>query len=1025
MSCTTDVAEDPEMVDVGDIEVAFSVNGNEVRTLDLSSVSHTIKVDVALNNDNLYWNVVSDQEWCQIVEEPHRGSGSFTLVINTNDSFDARETATITFKASEYELRALSVTHNGNVFVLDQVYAASTKSANSFTTKVKTRDAGDAWSLECDPWLTATKVAATTVDGYTITDITVSWADNSDISRYGEVRLVQNGKDSADACINVWQYGTELTYDEEGYILLEAKDAAPLELRVPKQTIEDIVMPSWVEYTIQENNDNTVSYMLQFAGNPSDAAHIRTTELELSLLSGAANIKLPIIKQLYYAMEGLMTGPGLVLFAKTWNEGGDVSQWYVDGVPTIVDDMDLTEVKEWVPIGTAEHPWTGEFNGNGKKLINFTASKPLFGIVQDATIKGVIFDATSSFSVVGSYSGALHLAPLAAEIRNTTIENCTNNATVSIDATSNNTTTYVSGLVDIADKDSYIVNCSNSGVINIAPSSMADKNSTFYIGSIVAYNSGKVDMAFTNGSVSTGVTTHTTYLGGVVGYNSEGATLTSCHNAGAVNYSASRGADVSEYGYVGGVTSVALGTITHSTNEGTITSTSTAKEVHIGGIVGSWLGSQAVVSHNTTTNTSSVVAEGAALHTYAGGLAGSIIGDVASVNIDFSKEECTLAGSVTAGVCQSSASATISAGGIFGYTECSVDISNILWGGKVTFYQKEAITAHFINFGGLVGWANAPISLSNVESNGDLVGDFAAKSAIIVANDGGGSLGGLLGRCEEGANFTACTNNGNTAWITLTDKGALDGTGSSKHSDINMGGIVGRIVDGDSSITNCHCNGKVVNMHYNNQPWSTTYNNNCSGGIIGSFGAKASPSGSIVIDGCTTAANVSSYRGAIGGIAGFIANGTIEECTYKVGSIDNKLANSVCAGIVAIAVDTDITKCVSTVNMRGLYAGSIDMRAGGIAAHLMGECTVSQCDYYGTITHDNLRTEPSQPEYFGGIAGLAQDAEITISNCRYGGTVSTAIISANNLLDYIINYSPNGGAASEATINDCSYWDGE
>ena len=111
--------------------------------------------------------------------------------------------------------------------------------------------------------------------------------------------------------------------------------------------------------------------------------------------------------------------------------------------------------------------------------------------------------------------------------------------------------------------------------------------------------------------------------------------------------------------------------------------------------------------------------------------------------------------------------------------------------------------------------------------------------------------------------------------------------------------------------------------------------------------------------------------------------------------------------------------------MRGLYAGSIDMRAGGIAAHLMGECTVSQCDYYGTITHDNLRAGTTQPEYFGGIAGLAQDEDISILNCRYGGTVGTAIISANNLLDYIINYSPNGGAASEATINDCSYWDGE
>ena len=76
-SCATDTTDTPEMVEVGDIEVQFSVDGNQVSKLNLASVSHTIKVDVALNNDNIYWTPVSDKEWCQIVEETHRGSGSF------------------------------------------------------------------------------------------------------------------------------------------------------------------------------------------------------------------------------------------------------------------------------------------------------------------------------------------------------------------------------------------------------------------------------------------------------------------------------------------------------------------------------------------------------------------------------------------------------------------------------------------------------------------------------------------------------------------------------------------------------------------------------------------------------------------------------------------------------------------------------------------------------------------------------------------------------------------------------------
>ena len=311
VGCTTDVTDEtPQMTEIGDIEVAVSIDGEEVRSLDLASVSHTIKVDVTLNNDGIYWNAVSNEAWCQIVEEEHRGTGSFTIVINANESFEAREDATVTFKAGEYEQDILTVTHNGNVFLIDQVYAASTKAAGSFITKIKTFGAGEAWDFECDPWITATKGAVSQdAEGFTVTEVTISWEANGDATRYGEVKLKRNDKGIAEGWINLWQYGTDMEYDAEGNLLLEAQDVAPLELRVPKQTVKDIVMPSWVTYTTVENADGTVSYMLQFAGNPSDANHIRTTELELTLLSGAANIKLPVIKQKFYAMESQRVQP--------------------------------------------------------------------------------------------------------------------------------------------------------------------------------------------------------------------------------------------------------------------------------------------------------------------------------------------------------------------------------------------------------------------------------------------------------------------------------------------------------------------------------------------------------------------------------------------------------------------------------------------------------------------------------------------------------------------------------------------
>ncbi len=1014
--CTTDVTDETSgLNEVGDLEVTFSIDGKEVRSLDLASVSHNIKVDVTINFDGIYWNAVSNKEWCYIDnKEKHRGSGSFTMIINANSNFEARETAVITFVASNYQKSMLAVDQNGNVFVLDQVYTAATKSAGSLTTNVKTFTAGEAWHFECDPWITATKGAVTIVDGETYTEVTVAWTENTDASRYGEVKLIKDGKEYADAFINIWQFGSELNYDDEGNVFLAAEEPAPLEFRVPKLTIKDITMPSWVTYTTKENTDDTISYMLQFASNPSDAQHIRSTELSLSFLSGAADIQLPVIKQEYYAMEGLLTGPGLAIFAKTWNEGGDVSQWYVNGVPTIVADVDFTEVKEWIPIGTVERPWTGEFNGNGKKLINFKSSQPLFGVCQDATIKGINFDKTSSFEIRGNYAGEKILAALAGSIVNTTIQNCSNNATISMDAISTTSQTYVAGLVGIADIDSHMLNCTNGGIVNVAASSSADADSNIYVGGVVAYNAGKVELAFANGSVSSGAVVGNSYVGGVVGFNTEEATIITSHNAGAVNYSAGRGSSVSLNGYIGGVTALAQGNVTSNTNEGTVTSTSPVENIHIGGVVGAWLSSNAVFDHNTVGNTSHIVAEGAALHTYAGGLAGFVSEDVASIEIDLTKYNGSFAGKITAGVCQSNSQATISAGGIFGKVMTDVTILNIPeWPGTVTFHQQDAITSSSLNFGGLVGWATSHITISNIVSKGNTALSHT-KAAII--NTGGGSFGGFVGRCENGATISNCTNNGQTAWTSSN-------TGSSKNYDINLGGIVGRIVEGDSYITNCHNKGKIANMHYNNQPWSTSYNTNCSGGIIGSFGAKSSPVGAITIEKCTNAANISTYRGTIAGIAGFVANATIKGCEYKIGAIDNGRENNVCAGIVGIAKDSNFSDCVATVNITGYNAGSLDMRAGGIVAHLMGSSSVSNCSYYGIITPKKLRPMGT-PEYFGGIAGLAQDEGISISNCRFGGTINDNVISENNFSTYIIHFSPNGGGESNATVTDCSYWDG-
>lgn len=1014
VGCTTDVTDEPQIKEVGNIEVTFSVDGNEVRALDLSSVSHEIVVDVTLNNEGVYWTPVSNQAWCQIVEERHRGSGSFTILINANDSFDAREEAEITFVAGEYQMPKLRVVHNGNVFVIDQVYAASTKSAGSATTIVRTVE-GAEWSVKCDEWITATKGASTTTDGITSTELTIEWAENVDTSRYGTVELIKSGSEAADGWFNVWQFGTELNYDAEGNLLLGAKDAAPLEIRVPRQTVKDVDMPTWVTYELVDNGD-TVSYMLQFADNPSDAQHIRVTELALSMLSGAANVALPVIMQEYYAMEGLLTGPGLALFAKTWNEGGDVSQWYVDGVPTIVEDMDLTEIKEWIPIGTPERPWTGEFNGNYKRLINFNASQPMFGYCKDATLKNIVFDETSKFRVTGSFEAPFYLSPLAGVIENTVVVGCTNNATVSLEASTKSPAAqiYVSGLVGQADATSQIKESTNMGSVSVsaAVTTAADAADAIFVAGIVADNNGTVEDCFNNGSLSHKGTVHYSYYGGIAGRPGKTSIIRNNFNAGAMTFGTPRGSgDAGRYGYIGGIVGSAAGEISGNTNEGDIETTSTIKLIHIGGIAGFVGDAEVVLKNNSQANASDLVATGAARYTYLGGLYGLVN---IPLTLDFTVDTGTTDGNITInGISDEYASGQTAVGGIIGCcaAESSVTIKSPTWNGKLLMDIKANCNTAELAMGGIVGIAESFVEISGATTTGDVSispADYTIKKRT--------SFGGMVGNAMDGLTLTDSTNAAKVAW---TDQG-----GSTKNNPSYMGGLVGFIESGNTVITNCHNRGTVELAHYNNKEYSTAHACNFAGGIIGAYGASSNfeTGCTLLVKDCTNIGKTNATRGGVGGIIGYGQSVTIDNCSFTDGSMADTY-NAYGGGIASVVNNATIKNCLAKTTISGSYTGSQDYRGGGIVAHIMGESLIDNCSFFGSISLNKY--DPSAVEYYGGIAGWVPDEETKISNCRYGGTINGIDINADNFMDYIINVPTNDGDKSPATIENCSYWNGK
>lgn len=1024
VGCTTDVTDEtPQMTEVGEIEVTFSVDGEEVRSLDLPSVSHTIQVDVTLNNEGVYWNAISNKDWCYIDNEiTHRGSGSFNIVINANDSFDARETATIKFVAGEYVQKMLTVDHSGNVFVIDQVYTASTKSAGSFTTKIKTFDAGENWSFECDEWITATKGAVSTENGETITEVTISWEENADVSRYGEVKLKKNDKDFAEGWINIWQYGTELEYDAEGNLLLEAQDAAPLELRVPKQTIKDIVMPSWVTYTTVENSDNTVSYMLQFAGNPSDANHIRTTELELTLLSGAANIKLPVIKQKFYAMEGLVSGPGLKIFAETWNSGGDVSQWYVDGVPTMLGDIDMTEVTEWVSIGTAERPWTGEFNGKNHKIINLKASQPLFGVVDNATLKNIVIDETSVFERVGQFANDLYLASLAAEIKNNTVvEACTNNAKVSLDVISStdNNSIFVAGMVAKVDATSKLTLCSNIGAISVPSSCSVSGDETLCkVGGLVAHNEGIVEDCFNNGPIVAGVQALHSYTAGVVAYNANGAIVRNSQNATQANitFNASKGSAGTYEAMVAGVVAFGCGEVYGNTNEGDIALKSNVDKLYVGGVAALLPAENTKFEANSQGNASDILSEGEARYAYFGGLAGYV--QVPEFTIDYAKDGSNAAGTinVTDGVSDLT-NAVICMGGHFGLIDGDITFNAPMWEGTIGSKFVDVDNYCPTKAGGIAAQVNGVVNITGATVAGSI--STAHRWDIQTSKQVNHTLGGIVGECNDAVTIKDSNNNAAITWDRASSQKRV------QYSSAAIGGIAGRILGGNALIENCHSNANLYNGCYNNGTYDTYAKPNCMGGIVGSFGLSADTiSETLTVRNCTNQGKLRALRGYVAGIVGWAQNATIEDCNYTVGVFEQDI-NPHASGIIAGAyTSTNVKNCTAIVDINCGTGGSCNARAAGIVAVSSGTTLIENCSYFGTITY-NYNKSVTSNEYYGGIIGYG-DAQTTVKGCRYGGVVDGITISANNVLTYATGMDHhNHDNKCDAVVESVEYWNGK
>ncbi|MBO7650839.1 MAG: hypothetical protein J6S79_08860 [Lachnospiraceae bacterium] len=176
----------------------------------------------------------------------------------------------------------------------------------------------------------------------------------------------------------------------------------------------------------------------------------------------------------------------------------------------------------WTPIGTESQPYTGTFDGNGKKITELTiedTSKDyvgLFGYVgSGGTVQNVALEA-------GSIKGNDHVGGVAGW-NSGKVSNCYNTGAVRSESGD-----FVGGVV--GRNHGTVSNCYNTG----------DVSGRYYVGGVAGYNyHGTVSNCYNTGAVRS---ESGDFVGGVAGFNYYG-TVSNCYNTG----------DVSGRYYVGGV----------------------------------------------------------------------------------------------------------------------------------------------------------------------------------------------------------------------------------------------------------------------------------------------------------------------------------------------------------------------------------------------------------------------------------------------------------------------------------------
>ena len=218
----------------------------------------------------------------------------------------------------------------------------------------------------------------------------------------------------------------------------------------------------------------------------------------------------------------LSTTQQLQLFSVTVNNGkGDVKA-------VLTNDIDMSEVEAFIPIGTDSAPFSGEFDGQCFKITGFKLETPsnaqgFIGYAKNATIKNFSISGDIQYTGGGTGVGAIGWATGSA------LSNIHSTLNIAVVGVSH----HIGGVCGHLSENSSATNCSFAGTIT------ETSGSHDCIGGIGAYsnNGVKYENCANYGTIT--YSAANAYAGGICGYvNNDSFTgIFNCLNVGSVQHS--------------------------------------------------------------------------------------------------------------------------------------------------------------------------------------------------------------------------------------------------------------------------------------------------------------------------------------------------------------------------------------------------------------------------------------------------------------------------------------------------------